>query len=341
MTSVAVVILNYNGEELLKKFLPSIISYSTGARIVVADNASTDQSIAAINHHFPSVEVIQLPENRGFCGGYNEALKRVSEKYCVLINSDVEVTPNWLIRLTEVMDADPNVGAVQPKILSYYHRNHFEYAGAAGGALDLLGYPFCRGRVFTELEEDKGQYNQNVQLFWASGACFMIRTELFAQMGGLDEDFFAHMEEIDFCWKLNRAGYQVRYQHLSTVYHVGGGTLAKSNPLKTYLNFRNGLSLVYKHWRLSELILKFPIRIVLDWVAGLKFLVLDKSPKDAAAVAKAHYQFIKNIQNDNRKRNQLQRDLPHQEKLPIISKSVVWAFYLQTRKTYREIVEPN
>ncbi len=338
MTNVAVVILNYNGAELLKKFLPIIINHSPNARIIVADNCSTDQSVLILKNEFPSLELIEVPENRGFCGGYNYALKEIPEKYCVLINSDVEVTPNWLNSLTEMMEANPKIGAVQPKILSYHNRNYFEYAGAAGGEIDLLGYPFCRGRIFNELEEDKGQYNESAQLFWASGACFMIRTELFNKMGKLDEDFFAHMEEIDFCWKLNKAGYQVYYQHESTVYHVGGGTLAKSNPKKTYLNFRNGLSLIYKHWSFNELALKLPLRIMLDWAAGLKFLLVDKSPGDAAAVLKAHYHFVKNFRNDNRKRQQIQRDFPKKQKLPVFSNSIVLAFYLRHQKTYQQIV---
>jgi len=338
MTNVAIVILNYNGEALLKKFLPLVISYSANARIIVADNCSTDQSVQTLRKEFFSVEIIQIPENRGFCGGYNFAIKNIAEKYCVLINSDIEVTPNWLDPLVAIMEADTIIGAVQPKILSYYQRNYFEYAGAAGGAIDLLGYPFCRGRVFNELEEDSGQYNQNVQLFWASGACFMIRTELFSKMGGLDEDFFAHMEEIDFCWKLNRAGYKVFFQNLSTVYHVGGGTLAKSNPMKTYLNFRNGLSLVYKHWSLHELIFKLPIRILLDWAAGLKFLMVDKSPKDASAVVKAHYHFIKNFQKDYLKRKQMRIDFPNKYRLPMFKKSIVLAFYLFNKRTYNQIV---
>jgi GT2 family glycosyltransferase len=237
------------------------------------------------------------------------------------------------------LEADSTIGAVQPKILSYHDRSIFEYAGAAGGEIDILGYPFCRGRIFNELEKDIGQYDQSKQLFWASGACFAIRTELFQKMGGLDEDFFAHMEEIDFCWKLNRSGYKVFCVAQSTVYHVGGGTLAKSNPKKTYLNFRNGLSLIFKHWSAKELLLKFPTRIVLDWLAAIKFLVVDKSYSDFAAVVRAHYHFIKNFSKDVKKRREIQKEPSLNAPRPIFSKSVVVLFYLRGKKRYSELVQ--
>ncbi len=339
MTQTAVVILNYNGQELLKKFLPSVLTHSTPARIVVADNCSTDQSIAFLEKEFPTVDLIRIPENRGYCGGYNYAMQHISEKYCVLINSDIEVTQGWLAPLINLLEADASIAAVQPKLLAYNDKSSFEYAGAAGGKMDLLGYPFCRGRVFNELEKDTGQFNDCEQIFWASGACFVIRTALFSAMGGLDEDFFAHMEEIDLCWKLNRAGYKIYYQGESTVYHVGGGTLAKSNPKKTYLNFRNGLSLIFKNWTGRELLFKFPIRILLDWFAALKFLLVDKSTADASAVVKAHYHFVTNFSKEVRKRNRTSQQLPNKKVSDLVSPVfIVVKFFLQGRKTYREIM---
>lgn len=337
MTQTAIVILNYNGQELLKQFLPSIILFSKDARIIVADNKSTDRSLDVLKEEFPTVELIEIPDNRGYCGGYNYAIKGIQEKYCVLVNSDIEVTANWLDPMLELLENNKTIGAVQPKIRSYHDKTSFEYAGAAGGEIDMLGYPFCRGRIFNELEKDTNQYETSDQIFWASGACFMIRTELFQKMGGLDEDFFAHMEEIDFCWKLNRSGYKVFYSHQSVVYHVGGGTLAKSNPQKTYLNFRNGLSLIFKHWSLAELILKFPIRIGLDWLAALKFLMIDKSYSDAKAVAKAHLHFIQSFKKDAKKRAFIQATLPNTTHLPFFKKSIVVEFYLVGRKKYSDL----
>jgi GT2 family glycosyltransferase len=337
MTPTAVVILNYNGQELLRQFLPSLIAYSIGARVVVVDNQSTDASLRILKEEFPSVDIIVVPENRGYCGGYNYALQQIPETYCVLINSDIEVTHGWLTPLVALLDNNPVIGAVQPKLLAYHDKGSFEYAGAAGGHLDVLGYPFCRGRIFNELEKDEGQYDDCTQIFWASGACFIIRTKLFAEMGGLDEDFFAHMEEIDFCWKLNRSGYQVYYQAKSTVYHIGGGTLAKSNPKKTYLNFRNGLSLIFKHWTTREILMKFPVRILLDWLAAIKFLLLDRSPADAFSVAKAHYHFVKNFANDKKKRAALQRRFFTEKPLLIFPKSIVRLFYLSGKKSFRQL----
>jgi len=301
MTKVAIVILNFNGKHFLEQFLPSVLSNSEGAKIVVADNGSTDQSAEFVQETFPEIEVIRLSENKGFCGGYNAVLKQVQSTYYVLLNSDVEVTPNWLQPVIHLMDSDPAIAAAQPKILSQRDKNKFEYAGAAGGLIDILGYPFCRGRIFNSLEEDNGQYNDTVPIFWASGACLFMRADRYNEMGGLDEDFFAHMEEIDLCWRLTRAGYTIYYQGQSTVYHVGGGTLSASNPRKTYFNFRNGLSLLVKHQRFSSLIWKFPLRILLDWVAALHFLTTG-SGIHAKAVIIAHLSFIKKIRQEIVKR---------------------------------------
>jgi GT2 family glycosyltransferase len=339
MSQTAIVILNYNGQDLLKQFLPSVLVFSKNARIIVADNKSIDNSVAVVKHHFSTIELIEIPENRGYCGGYNYALKEITEKYCVLVNSDIEVTENWLQPMIDLLEKDETIGAVQPKILSYHDKTSFEYAGAAGGEIDILGYPFCRGRIFNQLEKDEGQYNISEQIFWASGACFIVRTDLFRKLGGLDEDFFAHMEEIDFCWKLNRCGFKVFYCHDSVVYHVGGGTLAKSNPKKTYLNFRNGLSLIFKHWSLTELILKLPIRISLDWLAAAKFLLADKSYGDSKAVCKAHFHFFQNLKKDLIKRAYINANFPPKDHLPFFKKSIVLEFYLLGKKKFSELLK--
>ena len=287
MSRTAVVILNYNGKELLEKFLPSVIEFSGDAQIIVADNQSTDGSRAFLQQAFPGVALIAIPTNLGFCGGYNFALRQVEAEYYVLLNSDVEVTANWLSPIVSLLDNDAAIGAVQPKILSYRNKKQFEYAGAAGGFIDWLGYPFCRGRIFDVLEEDQGQYDDTTPIFWASGACMAIRASLYHSMGGLDETFFAHMEEIDLCWRLNRAGHKVMYCGNSTVYHVGGATLHKSNPKKAYYNFRNGMIMLIKNLGKAQLAIALPIRLVLDWMAAIRFLFLGKGG-EFMAVARAH-----------------------------------------------------
>ncbi len=290
MTSVAIVILNYNRCDLLRKYLPAIIKYSPHASIVVADNGSKDGSADMVEKEFSSIRVIRMAVNLGFCGGYNTALRQVDADYYVLLNSDVEVTAGWIEPLQSILDNQPQVAAVQPKILSLTERHLFEYAGAGGGLIDRLGYPFCRGRLFYVLEPDNGQFNDSRPIFWSSGAAMMIRSSLYHEMGGLDEDFFAHMEEIDLCWRLQRAGHVIWYEGTSTVYHLGGGTLSVSNPFKTYLNFKNGLSLLFKNLPVNELIIKFPIRILLDWIAALKF-TLNGSWRDGWSVIRAHAHF--------------------------------------------------
>jgi len=226
MTRVSVVVLNYNGRHLLEKFLPSVVKFTPKAQIIVADNGSTDDSVNLIRTAFPSVDIIRIPANLGFCGGYNFAMRQIASEYTVLLNSDVEVTPGWADPILKLLDERSDVAAVQPKILSYHNRDRFEYAGAGGGFIDALGYPFCRGRVFDFIENNTGQYNDSREIFWATGACMFIRTELFARLGGFDEDFFAHMEEIDLCWQLKRLGLKIYYVGESTVFHVGGATLA-------------------------------------------------------------------------------------------------------------------
>lgn len=336
MTQVAVVILNYNGEELLNKFLPSVLKFSGHAKIIVADNNSSDRSIEVLKEEFPQVEIIQIPSNLGFCGGYNFALSRVDAKYYVLLNSDVEVTANWIDPAISLLEKDAMIAAVQPKILSYSDKQYFEYAGAGGGFIDSLGYPFCQGRIFNSIEKDNHQYDDSSRIFWATGACLFVRADLFKKMGGLDEDFFAHMEEIDLCWKLNRAGYSVFYQGASTVYHLGGGTLSASNPRKTYLNFRNGLSLLFKHSRLDQLIWKVPTRVVLDWIAALKFLI-EGSPSSGIAVLKAHFSFLTSLAKEIKKRSELRDKIPNFEVQNTYNGLIIFDFYLKGKRTFSEL----
>lgn len=333
MSHTAVVILNYNGEKLLRQFLPSVVRYSTGAEVIVADNGSTDQSITLLEKEFPSVRIIRLDKNYGFCGGYNKSLAQVEADNYVLLNSDIEVTPNWLESMVQLLDGDESIAAVQPKVLSYNNREYFEYAGAAGGFLDALGYPFCRGRIFTHVEKDSGQYNDTRQIFWATGACLLIRSKTYWQFDGLDEDFFAHMEEIDLCWKLQRAHHKVYYSGLSTVYHVGAGTLGYGNPRKTYFNFRNGLSLIFKHLGPYEILYKLPTRILLDWLAALSFL-LKGDAANFSAVFKAHLHFIRNMGRDWRKRTKLQQEYAGYSKATILPGLILVDFYLKGKKIF-------
>jgi GT2 family glycosyltransferase len=306
LNKVSVVILNYNGERLLQQYLPSVVQHTDNAQIIVADNGSTDQSVDYVKVNFPAIEIIQLEENHGFCGGYNLALQKIESTYYVLLNSDVEVTPDWLSPLIELLEKDSQIAAVQPKILSYQQKDHFEYAGAGGGYLDSFGYPFCRGRLFNYTEKDSGQYNDTREVFWASGACMVIRSEVYHKLGGLDETFFAHMEEIDLCWRIQRSGLKVLYCGASTVYHVGAGTLSRSNPRKTYFNFRNGLSLICKHLPGIQLLYKLPIRLLLDYLAALKFLV-EGHGADGKAVLQAHYDFFRTLGNTRINRKELKQ----------------------------------
>ncbi|MTI20667.1 glycosyltransferase family 2 protein [Fulvivirga sp. RKSG066] len=336
---VAVVILNYNGRHYLEKFLPGVVANSKGHRVIVADNCSTDDSVDFLKSNFPEAELILNTTNKGYSYGYNEALGKLKQEkidYYVLLNSDVEVTPNWIEPVVKMMDEDSSIAAAQPKILDQKRKTHFEYAGAAGGHIDTLGYPFCRGRLFLNLEQDQGQYNDPQQIFWATGACLFIRSSVFHQLDGFDPDFFAHMEEIDLCWRINNAGLKVYYNGESKVYHVGGGTLDKSNPRKTYLNFRNGLSLLYKNYTTSELWLKLPIRILLDIVASIKFMVFD-SFKDGLAVIRAHVDFVTELRSNFKKRQATKRQ-KKMSKLPIIySGSIVFEHFVKGKQKYSQL----
>ena len=327
---VAVVILNYNGEKHLQQFLPSVIKYSQGHRIIVADNASTDRSLVLLREAFPEVEVLELKENYGFAGGYNRALKFIDAKYYLLLNSDVEVTIGWLDPLLQLMESFPEIAACQPKIRAYQQPAYFEYAGGAGGFLDVLGYPFCRGRIFETLEEDKGQYNEIVPVFWASGACMFIRKKTFEEAGGFDASFFAHMEEIDLCWRIHRLGYKVYACPESTVYHLGGGTLAKNNPRKTFLNFRNSLWMLYKNSSTADLFWKLPLRLTLDLVAALQF-ILKGQQFNAGAVLKAQFAFWANL--PERKEKKAKR----KNNIPLYKGFILWDYYGKNRNKFSQL----
>lgn len=323
MTKVAVVILNYNGQKFLEKFLPSVTENNDGYEIIIADNASTDNSIDFLRSNYPNLKTIQLSSNEGFAGGYNNALREIEAEYYVLLNSDVEVSPSWTKPIIDLMDNDTSIAACQPKIRSYHQKNHFEYAGAAGGYIDWLGYPFCRGRVFDSYEQDFGQYDDSKEIFWATGACMFVRAEVFHQLGGFDTHFFAHMEEIDLCWRIKNAGHKIMYSSASTVYHVGGGTLHKSNPRKTFLNYRNGLAMLYKNLPSDKLFITILLRLVLDGISGIKLLV-DGSFADFLAVIKAHFAFYAMIPK-------LERKSP-KDVSGIYQKSIVWEYFVKKQK---------
>lgn len=292
MIKTAIVILNWNGKKFLAQFLPSLIqnTQNTDSVIIIADNDSKDDSIEFLKTNYPDIKQIIFDKNFGFTGGYNRALAQIEAEYFVLLNSDVEVTPNWLDPLINLLDSDKSIAAVMPKILSFSNRNEFEYAGAAGGFIDKYGYPFCRGRILGTIEKDLDQYNDTKEIFWATGACFVVRAELFSRIGGFDDDFFAHMEEIDLCWRFKNQGYKIAYCAQSAVYHVGGGTLPNNNPYKLYLNFRNNLILLYKNLP-EELLMRILFtRLVLDGISALLFLARF-SFSGFAVVFKAHLHF--------------------------------------------------
>lgn len=326
---VAVVILNWNGKALLKQFLPSVVKNSPEARIYVADNASTDDSIDFLQEHFPQVEIIRNSVNGGFAKGYNDALQVLKEDLFVLLNSDVEVTPNWLPPMIAEMENDPTVAALQPKILNYRKKEYFEYAGAAGGFIDALGYPYCRGRIFETLEKDEGQYNEIKEIFWATGACMMIRKIDFFETGGFDEDFFAHQEEIDLCWRLFNRNKKIKAVGTSAVYHLGGGTLDSMHPQKTFLNFRNSLFVIVKNAPKRKVGIIIFLRLLLDGVAGLKFLLQLKA-SHTAAILKAHKDFYLHLKKMWKKRENISKKRKYYDKT-----SVVWAYYLLGIRTFR------
>ena len=307
MKKIAVVILNWNGRKLLEEFLPSIVRFSPEAAVYVADNASSDDSISFIKNTFPSIKIIQNTHNFGFAKGYNQALRFVEEDYYALVNSDVEVTENWLSPILEIFENESQISIIQPKILAYKNKEMFEYAGAGGGFIDKYGFPFCRGRIFQSLEKDLGQYDDETEIFWASGACFFIRKEVYRQLNGFDEDFFAHQEEIDLCWRAFNLNYKAKYCGKSTVYHVGGATLNESNPHKTFLNFRNSLWMLTKNLPKKKLFPILFLRLTLDGQAGIHFLFQGK-PKHLWAVLKSHFYFYLHLFRNLNKRQSKQYD---------------------------------
>lgn len=325
---IAVVILNWNGIQLLEKFLPSVLAYSEQANIYVADNASTDGSVDFLKANFPSVKIIQNDGNYGFAQGYNVALEQVGEPIYALVNSDIEVTENWLSRILEIFDKDKGIAIIQPKILDYKDKSFFEYAGAAGGFIDKYGYPFCRGRIFDTIEKDEKQYDDERYIFWASGACFFIRRNAYRQLSGFDADFFAHQEEIDLCWRANNMGYKVWYTSKSVVYHVGGATLQSSNPKKTFLNFRNSLLMLLKNLPKNQLFSVIFIRLVLDGVAGIQFVFQGKF-KHCWAIVKAHFHFYHLISRNLKKRNGGKTQKYYSVK------SIVYRYFVSKIKTFR------
>lgn len=330
MKEIAVVILNWNGKKLLQKFLPAVVQHSNQAQIYVIDNASTDDSVAFLQTNFPEVHLIQNQQNLGYAGGYNQGLKQVKEPIYCLINSDVLVTENWLAPILKLLGEQPEIGIVQPKILDYKRRNYFEYAGAAGGFIDAYGFPFCRGRVFDTIEKDEGQYNDITPVFWASGACFFVRKSVFEQLNGFDTLFFAHQEEIDFCWRAHIHNIQVYYCGFSTVYHVGGATLSNGNPKKTFLNFRNSLLMLYKNRPKKGKFINIFMRLSLDGLAGIHFLLKGK-PQHCWAIVRSHFSFYRLISQSAANPNAIKY---------YRVKSVVWTYFIRRKKTFLQIKSP-
>lgn len=328
---IAVVILNWNGRALLEKFLPFVIQYSNDANIYVADNASTDTSLSFISENFPSIKIIQNKTNGGYAKGYNDALKNLTEEIFVLLNSDVEVTQNWLVPVISEFEKNPQVAAAQPKILDYNKRNSFEYAGAAGGFIDKYGYPFCRGRIFDSLELDEGQYDDVAEIFWASGACLFVRAKNFWEVGGLDEDYFAHQEEIDLCWRLQSVEKKILAVGSSKVYHVGGATLSSANSIKTFLNFRNSLLNLLKNAAGISIYGTLFIRLCIDGFAGFHFLIQGK-PKHFFAVIRAHYSFFGLFPLFLKKRRKFAT-----RKNYFFIKSIVFQHFIRKKKGYYEL----
>ena len=324
-SKIAVVILNWNGKKLLEQFLPSVIEYSNNAVIYVADNSSTDDSISFVKNTFPTIKIIENNSNYGYAKGYNEALQFVEETIYALVNSDIEVTENWLQPITETFNNQPNTAIIQPKILDFKNKEYFEYAGAAGGFIDKYGYPFCRGRIFDSIEKDNGQYNDNSNIFWASGACFFIRKEVFRELNGFDDDFFAHQEEIDLCWRAFNKNYEIKYNYKSVVYHVGGATLQQGNPKKTFLNFRNSLLMLVKNLPKNKIFPILIIRMLLDGLAGFQFIMKGKL-KHFFAILQAHISFYCLFLTHYKKRESFQN------KGYFKLKSIVYKYYISNYK---------
>mgnify|MGYP000253506894 FL=1 len=325
---LAIVILNWNGQQLLEQFLPSVVSHSKQATIYIADNASTDNSIDFITTHYPEITIIKNSINGGYAKGYNDALQHINADVYCLLNSDIEVTENWLTPIISEFQTDDNIAAIQPKILDYKDKSKFEYAGAGGGFIDKYGYPYCRGRIFNSIETDLKQYNDTLNIFWASGACLFVKSNTYHYLNGFDEDYFAHQEEIDLCWRIQNSGKHIKYVGTSTVYHVGGATLATQHPKKTFLNFRNSLFNLVKNTPKNKGFGLIFIRLSLDGVAGIKYLFEGK-PLHTIAIIKAHFSFYANLFKMLKKRTSEAKKQGY-----FNTKSIVWDYFVKNKKVH-------
>ncbi|MEO5674338.1 MAG: glycosyltransferase family 2 protein [Chitinophagales bacterium] len=335
MKKIAVVVLCWNGRKFMEEFLPTLLQFqSDDSEIIVADNASADDSVEYVKKNFPSVKVIQLEKNFGFARGYNEAIKTVTAEYIVLLNQDVAVSANWLQPLVQMIESDATIAAVQPCIRGHLQRTHFEYAGAAGGWIDRYGYTFCRGRIFDVVEEDQDQYNTAAEIFWASGACMMVRRKIYEEMGGLDADFFAHMEEIDLCWRMKNAGYKIMYCPCSQVYHLGGGSLPQGNPFKTYLNYRNNLIMMAKNLPQHQVRGIVRMRLLLDGISAIRS-ILRGYPKDFTSIRKAHGDFKRGAKKWKSRRRGNEKDFFSLS--GVYPRSIVNDFFFKGRKRFSDL----
>ena len=333
--NVAVVILNWNGSALLEQFLPSVMATKyPNLQIILGDNASTDDSVSFVKQNYPQIKIIENDKNYGFAGGYNQILNQVKADYYVLLNSDVEVPENWIKPVIDLMQSDDKIAVAQPKIKWQLQKNQFEYAGAAGGFIDLHGYTFCRGRIFDEVENDAHQYDTEVDVFWASGAAFFIKSKFWHQVGGLDQDLFAHMEEIDLCWRLKNLGYRIVCCTKAEVYHLGGGTLNANNPYKTYLNFRNNLIIMQKNLPLDDVFFRIFIRFFLEFAAWLKFL-LNGKPAFTFAITKAHFHFLMQINSSSKKRTN--NEIPFLKHSGVYKKSIIYDYFIGKIKKFSDL----
>lgn len=336
LPTTAVAILNFNGKKWLEAFLTGVVENSPEAEVIVIDNGSTDDSLNYLATKHPTIKTIVLDKNYGFTGGYNRGLEKLNHEYFVLLNSDIEVTKNWLVAPIKLLAENIEIAACQPKIKSFHKKECFEHAGAAGGMIDKLGYPFCRGRIFMNAEEDHGQFDEEKEIFWATGACLFIRATLYKEFKGLQEEFFAHMEEIDLCWRLKNAGHKIYYTHKSTVYHVGGGTLSTSNPRKTFLNFRNGLALIYINLPRKKLIPIVFARLILDGIAAIEFAFVGHL-KDSWSVFRAHISFYSQLRSWKKARVFAKSKKTKDVYPECYSKSLVWQYFIKGNKTYNSL----
>ncbi|MCD6064971.1 MAG: glycosyltransferase family 2 protein [Flavipsychrobacter sp.] len=333
----AVVILSYNGKKWHELFLPTIVAEAeTGYEVIIADNASTDDTLQWVTDNYPTVKTVQIPINRGFANGYHEALKQIQAKYYVLLSADFEVTPGWFPPLVNAMQRYTGLAACQPRIRYWRDREYLEYAGAGGGFMDKYGYMFCRGRIFSDLEKDEGQYNNDIEVFWASGGCMMIRADLYHKMGGLDNDFYAHMEEIDLCWRLKNAGYKIGYIGQSLVYHVGGSVISYGSPQKLFYNFRNNLILLTKNEKASKLLWLFPLRLVLDGIAGLR-LLLTGHFVGTWTILRAHFNFYGSLGKWLKRRRECSKHITHRNEEGIYKRSIVWDYFVLGKKKFPKL----